>query len=143
MSTHFKSVRSLFVLCPVFFVLVSSGCGDDATPTSPTPEPTLVTDTFSGTVTKNGGATHRFTTAVGGQLTATLTQLTPDDTLTVGLGVGLWNGSVCNVQLVRDEAVKSTVIYGTINAAGELCIRIYDVGRIAESTDYEITVTHP
>jgi hypothetical protein len=144
MRNAIQSVKSaFFVLCPLFFVLSATACGDD-TPTAPTtPDPVIVTDTFTGTINRNGAATHRFTTASGGELTATLTALTPDDTLVVGLAVGLWNGSVCNVMLVRDEAVKSTVIYGTVNATGELCVRIYDVGRIAASTDYEITVSHP
>jgi len=131
------------VLCSSFLVLTAAACGDE-TPTTPTPtEPVTVTDTFSGTINKNGAATHRFTTAAAGDLSATLNSLSPDDTVVVGLGVGAWNGSVCNILLARDEAVKSTVIYGTVNASGELCVRIYDVGRIGDTTNYEISVTHP
>ena len=144
MSTRLKSAKSAFclVLCSSFLVL--TGCGEDEIPTSPTPEPVIVTDTFSGTINRNGAATHQFTTTSGGALTATVTSLAPDD-LVIGFAVGLWNGSVCDLTrgLVRDEAVESTVIYGTVNASGELCVRIYDVGRIGESADYEITVTHP
>jgi hypothetical protein len=146
MRDLFQSVKSLFfVLCSSFFVLASTSCGDDL-PTTPTPpDPVIVTDTFSGTINRNGGATHSFATATGGALTVTLTQLTPDETLTVGLGVGIWNGTICNLTqgLVRDAAVKSTVIYGTVNATGDLCVRIYDVGRIPNATNYEITVSHP
>jgi hypothetical protein len=139
-----NSIRSTFlVLGSVFFLLGSTGCGDD-TPTAPTPtEPVLVTDTFAGTINRNGAATHRFVTASAGVVTVTLANLTPDDTITVGLSVGEWNGSACDRRLFRDEAVKSTVIFGNANAAGELCVGIYDVGGIADTTDYEITVSHP
>jgi hypothetical protein len=127
----------------LFLVLSAAACGEE-TPTAPTPtEPVLVTDTFAGTINKNGAATHRFVTASAGVVTATLANLTPDDTITVGLSVGEWNGSACETRIFRDEAVKATVIFGNANAAGELCVRIYDVGRIADTTDYEITVTHP
>jgi hypothetical protein len=132
--------RSVFcVLCSLFLV----SCGEE-TPTTPTPvEPVTVTETFDGTINRNGAATHRFTTASRGSLTATLTTLSPDPDLVVGLGVGAWNGSVCNILLARDEAVQTTVIFGDVNAAGELCVRIYDVGRIVDTTDYTITVVHP
>jgi hypothetical protein len=145
MRNPFQAPQSLFlVLCSLFVVLSAVACGDD-TPISPDEpdDPVLVTETFSGTINRNGAATHTFNTTVGGEMSATLTSLSPDESIMVGFAVGLWNGSVCNVQLVRDEAVESTVIYGTVNASGELCVRIYDVGRVANSTNYEITVTHP
>ena len=37
----------------------------------------------------------------------------------------------------------ATVVIGTVNQAGQLCVRIYDVGRITTPQDYEITVVHP
>jgi hypothetical protein len=139
-----NSIRhTLLVLGSLFVVLGSTACGDE-TPTTPTPvEPVTVTDTFSGTINRNGAATHRFTTASAGTLSATLTELSPDPDLVVGFSVGLWNGSACNLIIARDEAVKATVIYGNVNATGELCVRIHDVGRIADTTDYTITVVHP
>jgi hypothetical protein len=76
-------------------------------------------------------------------VTATLTTLTPDPELVVGFGVGTWNGTVCNVILARDRAVQSTVIYGNVNASGELCVRVYDVGNVVNTTDYTVEVIHP
>jgi hypothetical protein len=139
-----NSIRYTFlVLGSLFVVLSATACGDE-TPTTPTPpEPVMVTDTFSGTINRNGAATHRFAAASAGDLTATLTSLSPDADLVVGFGVGAWNGTVCNILLARDEAVQATVIYGNVNASGELCIRIFDVGRITDTTDYTLTVVHP
>ncbi len=124
-------------------MILLPACSKDTptTPTTTTPE--TVTDTFSGTITANGAATHSFAVKTTGSVTATLTSLSPNAELVVGFGVGTWNGSVCNVVLARDRAVQSTVIYGNVNASGELCVRIYDVGNVTEPTDYSVTVVHP
>lgn len=124
--------------------LVTVGCGEDEAPATPTtPTPTTVTDTFSGTINKNGAATHNFTAAMQGTVTATLTSLMPNEEIVVGFGLGTWNGSACNVVLARDQAVKTTVIYGNVNASGDLCVRVYDVGNVTTETSYEVTVVHP
>ena len=123
-------------------VLVLASCGDDVnTPTQPTPTP--ITDVFSGTLTVNGAVTHAFSATTAGSLTATLTTITPDENPTVGLSLGTWNGSACAIQIASDTAVRSTTVFGTVSQAGQLCVRIYDVGRISNPNDYEITVVHP
>jgi hypothetical protein len=124
-------------------VLAMASCGDDPvdTVTLPTPEP--VTEVFAGTLTVSGGVTHPFSAATAGALTATLTNIGPDENPTVGLSLGTWNGSACAVVIASDAAVRTSVIYGTVNQPGQLCVRIYDVGRIANPNDYEITVVHP
>lgn len=123
-------------------VLAMTSCGDDPiTPTTPTPEP--VTEVFTGTLTVSGGVTHPFSAAAPGSLTATLTNIAPDESPTVGLSLGTWNGSACAVVIRQDAAVRTTVIYGTVNQAGQLCVSIYDVGRLSTAQDYEITIVHP
>ena len=39
--------------------------------------------------------------------------------------------------------MRTSVLYGTVNQAGQLCVRIYDVGRLSTAQDYGITVVHP
>ena len=125
-------------------VVAMAGCGDDETPISPTPPtPTTITDTFTGTINENGAASHNFLATTVGTVTATLKALTPDAEMVVGFGVGTWNGTVCNVVLARDRAVQSTVIYGNVNASGELCVRVYDVGSVVDTVDYTVEVIHP
>lgn len=124
-------------------MVAALGCDDDPTPISPTPNPpATVTDTFTGTVNKNGAASHNFISTAG-VVTATLKSLSPDPELVVGFAVGTWSNAVCNVVLVRDRAVQSTVIYGNVNAIGELCVRVYDVGNVSEPIEYSIEVVHP
>jgi hypothetical protein len=137
-------MRSVFGFVFAAAVVVMTSCGDSETPTTPTPPaPVTITDTFSGTITRNGAATHSFLATTVGTVTATLTSISPDPEMIVGFGVGTWNGSVCNVVLARDRAVQTTVIYGNVNAAGELCVRIYDVGNVTDPTDYSVSVVHP
>ncbi len=88
--------------------------------------------------------THAFTTTTTGTVTATLTNMAPDSTLKIGLSMGTWNGATCAIVLANDQAVRTSVVTGTVSTlAGNLCVRIYDVGGISEPTDYEVTVIHP
>jgi hypothetical protein len=135
-----------FCLAGVVLVgaLVTAGCGDDDVPETPVaPDLPTVTDKFEGRINKNGAATHNFITARLGRVSATLTSLTPNEELIVGFGLGTWNGSACNIVLANDKAAKATVIYGNVNASGELCVRVYDVGNVIEETSYEVNVEHP
>jgi hypothetical protein len=121
----------------------TAGCGDDTTPTTPT-EPTTptATETFSGAVNRNGAVTHTFTVSRSGLLTATLTTLAPDSTLVVGISLGTWNGTTCQIVLANDRATQGSVVTGNGGSAGNFCVRIYDVGNVAETVEYTVTVVH-
>jgi hypothetical protein len=128
----------------VVFTLITAACGgdDDATPTEPTTLPP-VTETFSGTLTVNGGVTHPFNSLISGPVTATLTALSPDSTVTIGLSLGTWNGVACQVVIADDLAIQGRVVTGRATSGGSLCVRVYDVGKLVEPTSYEIQVAHP
>jgi hypothetical protein len=131
---------------PAVLALLMAACSSNTTPTTttPTPTPTTITDTFSGTLTKNGGHTHPFAVAVPGVVTATLVSLTPDSTLVVGLALGTWNGTACQVILPADNATQGTVVTGNISSAGNLCVRVYDsTGNVVNIETYQINVAHP
>jgi hypothetical protein len=128
----------------VMSALVLSGCSDDPEgPTTPTP-PVTFTENFSGTLTPNGAKTHFFSTQASGEITATLSSLAPDATISVGLALGTWNGAVCQIVLPNDNAVVTTVVTGAASAVASLCVRISDVtGTVKEPTEYAIVVVHP
>jgi hypothetical protein len=131
-----------FLILPL--ALVAGACHGNTVTTPTLPSPTLVTETFTGTIGINGAATHPFTTTTTGTVTATLTNMAPDSTLTIGLSMGTWNGATCAIVLANDKAVRTSVVTGTVSTiAGNLCVRIYDVGGISAPTDYEVTVIHP
>ncbi len=138
-------MRRVTLACTLVLALIAAGCGDDPfTPTAPTP-PESVTDTFSGTLTINGATSHPFPVAsqVGGTVLVTLKVLTPDAEAVVGMSLGTWNGTACQANISNDRAMVSSAILGQATSAGTLCVRIYDVGRLAAPQDYEVEVVHP
>ena len=134
-----------YLILPALFALTSAACGDNLTTTTPTDTTTTtpVTDTFPGSINPNGGATHTFAAARSGSVTATLSALTPDSTVTVGLSLGTWNGESCQTVIARDSTVVGNSIVGTGSASGSFCIRVYDVGKLTASTSYDVQVIHP
>ena len=130
------------LLVPVICVGVAA-C-DDETPTSPTPTPVNVTETFTGTIGANGAQTHQFSTVSSGTVTATLKTITPDAALVVGFSLGNWNGSACQIVLSNDAATVNAILTGTVSAAGNLCLRVSDVGNISLTpAAYTVEVVHP
>lgn len=135
--------RLVAVLLLMFVALTACNSNTLTTSTAPTAA-TTVTETFSGTLTKNGAATHPFTVSGAGLLTATLTSVTPDSTIAIGLSLGTWNGSACQTVLANDKATQGTVIIGNASTVGNLCVRIYDAsGSIVAPAGYQIDVVHP
>ncbi len=136
-----RPIRKEFVV--LLFALAAAACGDRAaTPTSPTVTTTIVTETFSGTLPPNGATTWPFTTASSGTVTATLTTVAPEGRA-LGLSLGTWNGSACQIIIANDRAVQGTVVTGSVATAGSLCARVYDATGLAGSADYLVTVVHP
>ncbi|HUR34204.1 MAG TPA: hypothetical protein VM032_10450 [Vicinamibacterales bacterium] len=123
--------------------LSAAGCSNDnpTTPTAPTPE--AVTVTFTGTLTRNGATTFPFSVSAAGTVSATLTSIT-DASVMVGLSLGTVpsTGAGCSVVLSNDAAVQGTSIYGTASNLGTLCARVYDVGKVVDPQDYQLTVVH-
>jgi hypothetical protein len=128
----------------ILVLLVTAACGDDETPTTPTtPTPTTVSETFEGTLTQNGGATHAFNTAAG-PVTATLVTLGPDNTVSIGLSIGTFNTiGACQIVIANDNAFQGAAVVGQANAAGTLCVRLQDNGRLTQASTYVVRVDHP
>lgn len=125
-------------------VLAVAGCDNDVDTTTPTGPAPTITETFSGTIVVNGAATHTFTIAAAGLVSATLTEITPDATVLIGMALGTWNGANCQIVLPKDDAIQGFVLTGQVSGPGTLCARIYDpASRLTEALNYTITVVHP
>ena len=138
--------RVTFLPLTLMAVLTLAGIACDSgenTPTTPTTPGPTITETFAGTVTQNGAATFTFNTSVSGIVTATLKSIAPVATAQIGLALGTWNGVTCAVQLANDRITAGTAVTGQVNAAGALCVRVYDVGQLTETSTFEIVVVHP
>jgi hypothetical protein len=137
---HRLFARVLPVAALLLFV---SACGSDSNDTPTTPPPTDVTESFQGVLALNGAITHPFTVTGATQITAQLVSLSPDSTLTVGLALGTWNGSICQIVLANDVTKQGDVVVGATNSAGDFCVRIYDANAtIAQAQAYLIQVFH-
>jgi hypothetical protein len=140
-----RSIFALLLLATL--ATAAAGCNDDdpTTPTTPTNPnaPLTFTQTFTGTLNTNGGSTSPFVASTGGTVTATLASVTPDATVAVGLSLGTWTGSACQVVIANDNAVQGATVTGTVTSAASLCVRIYDVGRVTAPLNYSITVVRP
>lgn len=135
-------MRRFSLAAVVAAVLFSSACSKSTTsPTTTTPT-TTVTDTFAGTLTKNGASSYAFSVSAQGFVYATLTSVA-DTTSVVGLSLGTWTGASCTIVLSNDQAVQGSTIQGQVTNLGTLCARVYDVGKSTTPMDYQITVVHP
>jgi hypothetical protein len=126
--------------------LTAAGCGDDPITNPDQTPPTQVTETYTGTLTVNGAVTQPFVVQTAGTVVATLTALEPaNDETVVGLSLGTWNGVVCTVgapTLANDAAKVGVALTGSATVTGNYCVRVYDVGKITQSTEFQLTVTH-
>ena len=122
----------------------ATACDDDS-PTAPTPSAQPVTETFSGVVPQSGAATHSFSVATVGAVSATLKTIGADNTLVVSFALGTWTGSACSIVLANDAATGGAMLSGTMTGAGTLCARVGDIGNIPSGpgAPYTIEVTHP
>lgn len=124
--------------------LLAAGCDNvvenSTTPTAPAP---TTTDTFTGSLTVNGAQTHTFNVVAGGVVTATLSEVTPDNTIAVGLLLGTWNGVSCTTVLSNNNTLQGNALVGNVTGLGTLCARIHDVGKLTAALDYKLTVVHP
>ncbi len=130
-----------------------TGCGDDADPLPTAPTPVSLTETFVGSINRNGAATHSFIVQTAGTVTATLTSLEAGSATTVGLSMGTWNAQTltCQIILANDAAhavlpdgTAASVIIGTAASVGTFCVRVYDVGQLSDAApaSYTLSVTH-
>ena len=123
---------------------VGAGCSGEINNIPTTPDPVVVTETFSGTININGAATHNVFTSATGTVTATLTSLGENAPAKIGFAMGTLSGATCSLILVNDNAVTSSVLLGTVSTlGGSLCVRVYDVGALTESVSYTMVVSHP
>lgn len=135
-------VNTLFALA--LPALLASGCDSTTTPTSTdtSTTPVSITETFQGTVGVNGAATFSFGVTAEGAVTATYKSISPATSATMGIALGIWNGSSCGVVIANDNAIVNTTVIGNASAAGTLCVRAYDVGRLTATQTIELSITH-
>ena len=144
------AIRACCALVAVIGVMSGVGCsgGSSGTTSVSGPSPTLVTETFNGSITRNGQAVHSFVvSSSGNQVLAGFTNMSPSSVTSLGLGIGSWDtaSSTCGLNQSQSDAAKvgSTAVSGTANS-GNYCLRVYDGGNIPDATTvtYTLQVQH-
>jgi hypothetical protein len=141
-------LRQTVRVLPALFALAgiaagAAGCGSTTTtPTTPTPTPVTITETFTGTVTVGGAASFSFGVTAAGSITATYKSMSPASSAAMGLALGVWNGSSCNIVIANDNAIVNSTVIGNASAAGTLCVRAYDIGKLTATQTVELSITH-
>lgn len=138
-------VRRLWLASLGALMIASAGCGSDSsTPTTPTPVTT--TESFSGTVGHLSTSGHSFTVTTTGPVTITLISVGPLTTMSMGVGVGIWDGTTCAASSTKNDNARTgtAALAGTANA-GNYCVNVYDSGNVPEDWEvsYEVQVVHP
>ena len=138
---HFR-LRPALLLIPL--IAIAAACDNGPTTVTPPSNPT-VTETFSGTLTKNGSITHQFSATSRGAVTATLTKVDPDSTLAIGVSIGTWNGTSCQIVLSNDSTTVGNGLLGAVSGVGNLCLKVYDAAGTVPTTSeaYSVDVAHP
>ena len=136
---------------------VAPACDDNnnsLNPTTPSTPPTLLQETFLGTLFKNAAYTHPFTVNDAGDVSVFLLQSVdpaqPDNNaIPIGFSLGTWNGLSCSIVIANDNITPARadnpsqgVLYGRATSAGNLCVRVYDVGKVPASANYELLIDH-
>jgi hypothetical protein len=136
------------VLAIAVFAMCSLGCGAEETDTPTGPSPTLVTETFSGSISRNSTGVHAFTVNSSGYtLLAGYTSIAPSSVPALGLGVGSWDASTstCSLNVSQSDIARSgnTALSGSANS-GAYCLRVYDGGNIPDgvTATYTVQVQH-
>lgn len=136
------------VLSLALLAMAGAGCSNNDLPTTPTGPtvPEITEPDFTGTLTINGGVTTNFRATSIGPVTAILNSLEPnkDATLSVGLALGTWNGTSCQLiqGLFNDNTGLGSGVAGFANGAGDLCVRVFDVGKLTEPVTFAVQIKH-
>jgi hypothetical protein len=107
-----------------------------------TPDANRTTETFTGTLSAKGSGVHPVTVANNGNLDLTLTTLTPETTITVGLGVGQPTNQGCSLLSSNETSRVGTDLTVSISP-GSYCVAVYDIGNVKDPLTYTLTVLHP
>ena len=116
------------------------------TTTTPVASPTI-TEGFNGTLAVGGFRFYTFNIAASGTVNVTLNKVSGTNvpaTVQLGLGIGQPSGTDCatTVSVTASSAFAAPQTTGTFGP-GLFCVRVFDVGNLAGSATFAVTIAHP
>ena len=151
MTATQRTVRVIVAFAAALAVAVVSACGGSNSSTTST-TPTVVagpsTESFEGTLTRNGSSFFSFTVQATGDAFVMLASVTsttaPGSSLNtiLGLGLGTPLGTDCVVttSVLAFPALQSPLVSNL--TAGVYCVRVYDVGNLTGNVNFAIRIVH-
>lgn len=121
---------------------VCAGCSENTVLSAPSTS--QVGEVFAGIVPAGGVDSHPFKTG-SGKVSVILTTAGPPDTITMGIGIGVWDGSTCTLlpgATTTTSAGPIAQLSGAVSQ-GTFCVQVYDVGRETAPIHYSVSVVHP
>src|ERR671936_150443 len=101
--------RLIVVFASLLCAATGAACGSSILSQIPTaPASTPTTNTFTGTLTTNGGTSFSFTAVAAGPVKATLTDVSGG--VAIGFSLGTWDGTTCHLVMANDAAVAGAVL---------------------------------
>ena len=117
--------------------LLLGGCGSgNSSGNTPT------TETVTGVLDANSFSMEPVVADGDGTLLVTLTSLSPQSTITVGLGLGVPSGGTCGL-LSYTDAAKVGSSSSLPVTSGTWCWTLIDTGSVQGFDNYTVSVTHP
>ena len=141
------SARWLLLLSLLVLLFVAA-CDDDDDPIVDNPDVEIptVTVTVEGSFGQASASDHEFTGIVNGFARMTLTELSPVNTLTIGIGIGQFADDGSCVILASDRSVRVTdsLLSEGVVAGQVYCVTVFDVGNLFEGNvaNYTMTIEH-
>jgi hypothetical protein len=137
-------------LCGLFLITsfgaLAGSCADNIVSTPTTPTTPVSTDTFSGTLDRQGTSVNPFTVAATGTVTITLMNVQPVPTMALGVAIGTWDGTNCTALTPKNDNARAGFVglSGTAGA-GSYCVDVYDSGNVPPNfaVTYAVQVAHP
>jgi hypothetical protein len=135
-------MHRIFLMILVLGLLVPA-CTDPVAPPAPTPVAPTITETFNDTLLQLGTNTHVFNVQQVGGLKVTISDITPEASVTFGIGTQSLVGCTLVTQLKRDPGGASQ-LSGTATTTGQFCVMVFDPlpGALVEPVIYTVTVLH-
>lgn len=118
-------------------LVLAGGCNSITDPSK------NLNETFTGTIPLGGSSeTHNFTASKRGEYSVTINTMTPPTGSLVGVQFGQQSTSGCLVITTNAGQIGKPALTGPIDA-GNWCVTVYDVGTLAQSETYTLTISHP
>lgn len=122
----------------VLLALTVAGCGGVVSPSN------NQIDNFTGTVSPGGaGQLHPFTASATGELTITVTSLSPSFGNYFTVAYGQMVGSSCAPIQVNQYALLNTAAAAGSIQKGSYCVQVADTGYFTTTETYNVRVSHP